>query len=1063
MKTHHPSFLPRFIRSLDLRNARITRFAPLLLSVLVGVASFTVMRGAQMKTEVSEPERDLRELAARVQVSLRESGSAAPRIHGGDDDEDFALSDSAGAESAAHRERRLERGGQLFERAADRWHYSALRSLLIATSEGETGESSYAGAERQLIAALTIEPKQAALWNDLGVVYLSWADRHDRPRLLLDAYAATAAAKRLGTLEEARSNQALTLEGLGLAEPAANAVELYRDYVRRLERAALAKDAKTFLRVADEFPAAARRFVEESLLPAWAGLALEDDRVGAERRLDLARVWANHAVQRLASPPDPLLRDSIAAIDDAARRGDVAAFRELARGHQAFGAGLAAFPERLEEAIGHFEDAERKLGQGGSPFAGWATFYRAACLHIRRDLSAAVGIFESLGSAAEHFPSLRIRLGWGRALTFNQLGLARPALAEYGKASALAAATGDYESSVALGYQQAEVTSVLDLYEHAWRHLRGALKPSAPFPVRDRYRINVLFTAADQARARPGALPQALRGEMEKGFAELRRLFQSNAVEIADRWGTPTFRAQNRSRLAAMLAAEGSAGEAAREWRRAEEAVREIPDPVMREQQLSELALDAAGWTDSAISDHQVERAFVVFSQRGPFYRAIEAAQMLAERAARRQDPGAQERWLAGAQEVIDKLAGGLEPIRDRRAFLAASRAVSRTRMRLALEAFDAPDRIFDRYLREQQLRRSAPLSEPESGRDPRAQGLARDQAFVVFLELPDQLGALVATADGAVWRPLPVSQLDLAHHLHELRNEIGVLREREGEARSAFAIAVDSRLAVLSRGLFAPIEDLLPEAGHLGLALDDAFGGIPFEALFADEHGRRLVERFEVSRLSAPDALSNRPHSLRRPLAGLLVGASIPASSWGLGALPYVDEEIAAIGQNLGMPADRRLVAAESTRRRVLESLTGSSWLHFAGHAVDDPGDAAASLLILAEDAAEPAFLTVTDLVEASGGRLEMVVLAGCDTARSSTGGLAQGLERSGVPVTIGSLWPISDAATAEFFEEFYRLLAAGVPPAQAFHETQRAALRSGDPQLASVATWGAFAVWGR
>lgn len=1001
-----------------------------------------------------------------------------------------SLLDVDPAESEEQKERRLERL-HVHSSGAEQRHLRSLHHLRRAWLGSDPSARWLQDAEQELVQALAEDPEQAGAWNDLAVVHLSWASRYDRPRRLLDAYAASHAARALNpSLAEARFNQALALEGLGLFKDAAavldgpwpawadaekianwrkelaaiDPVALREELLAKLEKAAEAGEVGEFLKQAEPFPQTARRWVEETLLPRWSEARLEGEEGRAAKMLEVAKAFG----ERIANPPtpktlaDPMLLESVLAITEASEQNQDGRLEYLTKGHQAFGRGMLAFPGRLEEAQSFFEQAEENFSRGRSPFASWAAFYQGACLHMQRYLPAAMRVFEGLRPESLRLPSLHVRSGWGRGLIFNHLDQLRAALEEYQATRELAMALEDGESVAAIAYQEAEVAAVLAQNEEAWRFLIHALR-AAQTPLAARYRVNILFTAAWLSPAGRVEGPAALRPFLDSGLAELQGRFQNEAVQVAERSGLATFVAHNRSLLAASLEAQGRLQEAAEQWRLAALVTASISDQFTRERQLAELALLNA----KSSSDEELGAAAQTFEDQGLDFRWVEAALILAQRAREQGKSEISERWLAQAQKVVEGPALGLEPVLDRHGYLQALQRVFRSRIAVAIESEGGAKRALELYLREQRFRKQAVgLSWPDRSVEAAdaenvLPQLAKRTSFVAWLELSnDRLVALVLSADGIDAFPLSIGANELRSELAKLREKIGLLKV---STNSDSTRAVDEILEELSRHLIAPIEAQLPPEGELGVAFDEVFSAVPFEALLRQPGERRLIESLVVSRVPAPSIFARGPSRLEIPLqGGVVVGASEPAGSWGLDDLPGAESEVQRVRESLQLPQEGFFLGQAATQRNILGVLPEASWFHFAGHALEDPADPGSSLLILAEVEGERTALNVTELAAANQGQLKMAILAGCNTASSGTRSMAQVLARAGVPITIGSLWPVGDEVSAEFFKEFYQRLVAGVPPVQALHQTQLAALSSRNPQLASVASWAAFASWG-
>ena len=104
---------------------------------------------------------------------------------------------------------------------------------------------------------------------------------------------------------------------------------------------------------------------------------------------------------------------------------------------------------------------------------------------------------------------------------------------------------------------------------------------------------------------------------------------------------------------------------------------------------------------------------------------------------------------------------------------------------------------------------------------------------------------------------------------------------------------------------------------------------------------------------------------------------------------------------------------------------------LHFATHAVARRDAPEQSALFLSEYAADgsplPADRLTAEDIARSGLRADVVVLSGCATGdgRELRGegvlGLTYGFLANGSHTVVASLWPVEDALTARFMEEFY------------------------------------------
>lgn len=140
---------------------------------------------------------------------------------------------------------------------------------------------------------------------------------------------------------------------------------------------------------------------------------------------------------------------------------------------------------------------------------------------------------------------------------------------------------------------------------------------------------------------------------------------------------------------------------------------------------------------------------------------------------------------------------------------------------------------------------------------------------------------------------------------------------------------------------------------------------------------------------------------------------------------LPYARREGRAVAKLY--PTASLLVGRAATRAEVLETLSGRSLLHFAGHGLprpDDPWEAALAL-------GGGARLTVEEIL-LRAPVIETVVLSGCETGlvEPLAGGYGAGLPEAfltaGATYVVATTEPIEDAATRPLMVRFHRLAQA-------------------------------------
>jgi CHAT domain-containing protein len=237
----------------------------------------------------------------------------------------------------------------------------------------------------------------------------------------------------------------------------------------------------------------------------------------------------------------------------------------------------------------------------------------------------------------------------------------------------------------------------------------------------------------------------------------------------------------------------------------------------------------------------------------------------------------------------------------------------------------------------------------------------------------------------------------------------------------------------------------------------DGALRNVPFAALRDEAEGRFLIEQLPLA--SSPGLTLTDPRPIDRASVQLLA-AGLAESVAGFPALPAVEGELAGAAREFPgvVLLDEAFVAdrfeGEVARRPV-------SIVHVASHG-EFRGDAAESF-VLAWDGPIP-----MERLAAVVGRtryraerpLELLVLSACETAagdeRASLG-LAGVAVQSGARSALGSLWRVSDEATALLIEEFYGQLAdPGVSRAEALRRAQRRLL--GEVRFRHPYYWSPF-----
>jgi len=184
------------------------------------------------------------------------------------------------------------------------------------------------------------------------------------------------------------------------------------------------------------------------------------------------------------------------------------------------------------------------------------------------------------------------------------------------------------------------------------------------------------------------------------------------------------------------------------------------------------------------------------------------------------------------------------------------------------------------------------------------------------------------------------------------------------------------------------------------------------------------------------------------------------------LARLPYSALEARAVMRAFDGANIIELNGFDATARRVIELPSQSlDVLHFATHAVIREDAPEQSALFLSEYAADGSPLQsdrlTADDITRSGLRADIVVLSGCATGdgRELRGegvlGLTYGFLANGSNTVVASLWPVEDALTARFMEEFYSAYRASGHAADALRTAQLRTRSKTGPTV-----WSSFVV---
>jgi CHAT domain-containing protein/tetratricopeptide (TPR) repeat protein len=901
-----------------------------------------------------------------------------------------------------------------------------------------------AGRPRDALSSLSAAAESAnepRVWSDLAAALFETSTHYAAPELLADALAAADRALSFDDgFAEALFNRALIIERLGLRDDARHAWQRYltadgtsgwsveaRQHLRTLapeqsflqvldrDYERLCADASAVQALARHDPQEARARGEMELLGRWGRAVAKGDRSAAERQLRIVRELGGELARYNG---DRMLERAVAAIDAA----DESMPAVLASAHADYDAGLQIFQARrpveaepiLRRAAKAFERARSPMALRASFFAANTAFEQGRQDEAQRELQRLLAV------APAELLAFRAQLQW-------QLGSCHATGARWGEAIRfLDQATAAFER---LGEVQnaCEVRRIIAvIYDRigdpatAWTHrvvaLRGVGRQSdfalekavssiaGAAMLRRKWQTAVSFLTLEIDVARrihdDVQLADALliRAAVRQRLPDLSgaRADLADAEVVSGRskdvaYGT--YLRAARLRVRAMLADSGA------------EANAELTEVIgfystrSDRMQLPGLflqrarALRKSGDSAGAVAD--LERGITELeTHRGSL-------------------PQGEARWGAfhADEELFDEAIDLAMDDNDvARAFAFAERA----RARALLDSYGRPP-SFD-YRR-----------------------LPAGTVVVEYAALPSQLVIFTSDASG----------IQAVSESYDRKNLDGETDALSRALESNDTVAAKQAAIALHPHLIAPIAPRLLGAKTVVFVPDALTATVPFSAL-VDSRGEYLLERYAI--VVSPSAAvfaaaAERRRGMAAPRSVLVIANPEPGAD--ADALAFVDAEAGRVSRAYGR-ADR-LQNDEAQFEELSKRAASADVIHFAGHAIgDDSGFEPASIVL--RDKGKERRIAVGEIARLRLPRTSVVVLAGCSTARGERRGsegvmsVAHGFLTAGTPSVIATLWPISDAMSAELFPRLHARLAEGLSPAEALRAVQLESIHRGD-----------------
>jgi CHAT domain-containing protein len=956
-------------------------------------------------------------------------------------------------------------------------------------------------------------PADAAARNDLAAAYYLRARHRSQPSDLVHALRAAESAARLQPpLKAAVFNHALLLEEMGFLEQAIEAWNTFlrlddsdwtveaREHRDKL-RATLMADAgqlwaKNRLALPAALRAGDRASVSRLIAPALSGaqayleneLLLDWANTSSPQLLAEARLLAEE-LSRLAR--DPYTRDVVAALSSSA---NVDALRQ---GHRLLDEGRNHVHEgALKEGVVSLDAAARAFLTGKSPLYLSAQLEKAGTLGISDSAEALTALDAAAHDAGlQRYPRVAAQ---AKAVRGYALTWIRPtdAILVYSDALEASAALNDQENVAGMYARRSGLYTLLGHKE---------------FALRDAFEAIRRLSSIVDAQARHAVLGEIGNAILGAGDPNIAMRFQDQAVTLSERSLTMTPPDQkqrlaraatnvaiarlNRARIHTELQQYAAATEDLRQSIRVAtsyskgentnsylamltahtEAVRGLaelePSPSAAVQSFTK-AIEAAA------KDEFLTFRARLFVQRAEAKRRarygvddiekdlIEALRILAQEEQQvlvRRKRGEHEellgRYFSRFQDTYQRLIELYIQTGDAaEAFEVAERART-IDLRNLLSGFDTKG-----------------LSEPSESKAelPLIQEELRPDEFLLeYIVYADRTYCWIVSPRDIALVPLEVGRARIEGLVATIHAE-GRRHPRQADDAAflgALTAAYDELLAEPMRRI-AATGVRLP---RIVIVPDGPMHALPLPALRNPDTGSFLTEEaiVEIGGSSAVYRYSRRRDRelvLNEEPTVLLIGdPAFDPKNPVAGTLPRLRgarAEVNRIAAEYGSGVTP-LIDTEATIDAFFAEARTKTIVHFAGHAIVNPGFPSRSVLLMANTAKDGGTLYAADLLtRLSVDRTKLVVLAAC----SSAGGLPIGLEGVGplvrpiiaarVPAVVGSLWPVNDATAADVFVSFHASYGKGEDAAAALRTAQVRLIRSGDRK--SVYAWAPYQVIG-
>jgi CHAT domain-containing protein/tetratricopeptide (TPR) repeat protein len=775
------------------------------------------------------------------------------------------------------------------------------------------------------------------------------------------------------------------------------------------------------LRNVDRFRQEVRLWCEDELLPQWGEAVLKGD---SSAPAQLARIAILGAALDQANG-----EREVADAVDAIRNANPAALRQLARGHAAYGASRAADRNsRVAESIREMDASVAALTPELTPFAWRARVEHAGMVYMSNDYPRVLTELSAIPAASVRLSnSCKGMIHALIGIVDLQTGSYKEAADHYASGVELFRSAGERDTEATLLTRLAEALDKAGDSVHAHSYRQQALE---------------IFNRTGDQNQRHHALYGAALAAIDADQQADADLFLNALVSNDVATGSHVRTCTSLMWRGAYRYHRGLADSAAVDLNDAERVCHSIEDRSLRERALANLELAKSALGSDASSTAPLtglDDAIRYYQKTGSHVWLRTAYFARARRLSARGELAAAECDFQAALADGDLSRDKIDERQLRISFTATADTILDGYVNFLLaqhrneDAFEAADRKRVRELVDSPTARWRSQAGGASLRDIQA-SLPLDSVLIEYRVIGTKIVAWVISSNAFAAVALPVS--------------ISQITPAITAAESGTSPEAKTNAAFLYDVLIRPIAPLLSDSKTLIVVPDDELERVAYSALYDRVLCRYVVEmRATVVAPSAALFVESRRRSAERSTYHdrMIIAQAVSAGS-NLPALPEAAAESRSIAR---LYRDSQIIdVSNTTGHSLLTALNEGTLLQFTGHTVIDT-DPTSRTLRLGES--RDATLRMADIAGAPLPKLRLVYLSACETDSGpilkSEGSLtiARSFFAAGVPVVVGTLWPIDDTAARLAAHSFHEHLQRGNTPAESLRQAQLDLLQRG------------------